>query len=353
MLNLPPDIPAPFADLAVLAARLDAALVIFDADDQTRFASAGMRRVYNFCDFDATTNFEILLRKTWEMGGRFEEAAPPDPDQRLAFARERRKRQRLEFARTQPIRLVCSHIRVSSGWTAQLRVQPERAGLDHYFTTALPITGLTEALRRREEADRCAAALDRVALAVLVTAPDGRVLHANAAASELVERGDGFVIDAAGRLRATDAGVPLARAIAAAAAGGLPNGRVVLHAPGRRPDAPHAVSVTMGADAPGVAAIVAISSPRLDDLAVAKLLRDQYGLTAAEAALAVEVGGGRTGDEASRALGKTPATGREQLHRIFGKMSGAGLLTRGQIELSRWVSVLAAITGAARSRGPH
>jgi DNA-binding CsgD family transcriptional regulator len=188
-----------------------------------------------------------------------------------------------------------------------------------------------------------------------VTAPDGRVLHANAAAAELFRRGDGFALDDAGLLTVTDAAMApsFARAVGLAALGRAPHGRVVLHVPGLRPDAPHAVSITMGADAPGVAAIIAISSPRLDDLAVAKLLRDQYGLTAAEAALAVEIGGGRTNEDAARALGKSAATGREQLHKIFGKMSGAGLLTRGQLELSRWVAVLASITGAARTRGKH
>lgn len=348
MLSVSPDIPTPFADLAVLAARLDATLVVFDETDAVRYASEGMRRVYRYFDFSYPLTFEALLRRTWELGVNLEESAPADPEKHLAFARERRKRERLEFTRSRPTRLICSHVRIHSGWSAQLRVEPHRAGLEHYFTAGTPVTGLVEAIRRREEADRCAAALDTVSLAVAVVAPDGKLLHANEAARDLFRRVDGFALDDQGRLRVLDpdASAAFPRALAAAALGALPSGRALLRIKGNQPGAPHAVSITQGAEQPGVAAIVAISSPRLDDLAVSRMLREQYGLTAAEAALAVEIGGGRTNDEASKILGKSAATGREQLQAIFRKLG-----VRGQLELSRWVAVLASITGAARRRG--
>lgn len=353
MLPVPADIPTPFADLAVMAARLDAPLVVFDEQDRCRYASEGMRQVYTFCDFSGPLDFETLLRRTWEFGGNREEGAPPDPETSLAMAQASRRRVRLEFARTKPRRLICSHVRLGSGWSAQLRVEPERAGLEHYFTADRPVTGVIEAIRRHEEAQRCSAALDSVSLAVLVVAPDGRLLHANEAALELCRRADGFLIDEARRLRAVDPATDpfLARTISMAAMGEIPNGRSLLHVAGIRPGAPHAVSITQGAERPGVAAIVAISSPRLDDVAVSRLLRDQFGLTQAEAALAVEIGGGLTNEDASKILGKSAATGREQLSSIFKKINGPNVLVRGQLELSRWVSVLASVAGAARKRG--
>lgn len=352
MQPLPSDIPSPFADLAVLAARLDAALVVFDEVDQCRYASEGMRQVYAFCDFSHPLSFEALLRRSWECGTGLEESTSHDPETQLFYARERRKRARLEFTRTHPRRLVCSHIRLESGWSAQFRVEPGRAGLDHYFLRGTPVTGVIEAIRRREEAERCANALDSVALGVAVVAPDGRVMHSNAAAQALFSRADGFIL-ADDRLHTTDAGMTavFARALADAAMGRVAEGRVLLRIKGARAGEEHMVSVTQGAEAPGVAAIVAISSPRLDDLAVARLLRDQYGLTAAEAALALEIGAGRTNEEASKTLGKSAGTGREQLQSIFRKLNRHDILIGGQLALSRWVAVLASITGAARPRG--
>lgn len=352
MLDLSPDIPTPFADLAVLASRLEAPLVVFDDHDRCRYASIGMRQVYEFCDFSQPMDFEALLRRSWEHGTGLEESVPADPESHLAFARERRKRTRLEFTRTHPRRLICSHVRLGSGWSAQLRVEPERAGLEHYFLPDVPVTGVMEAIRRREEAERCANALNSVALGVVVTAPDGRLLHTNAAAQALIARADGIaVID--GRLTAADPTMATAftRALAAAAMGHITEGRLLLHIRGNRPGMPHAVSITQGADVPGVAAIVAVSSPRLDDLAVSRMLRDQFGLTATEAALALEIGAGQTNEEASKTLGKSAATGREQLQSIFRKLNRQDILVSGQLALSRWVSVLASITGAARPRG--
>ncbi|WP_372393998.1 hypothetical protein ABMY26_00885 (plasmid) [Azospirillum sp. HJ39] len=332
-----------------MAARLDAPLVIFDEHDQCRYASDGMRQVYAFCDFDRPQTFESLLRKSWECGVRLDLSTSSDLTSHLAFARERRKRERLEFTRTHPRRLICTHARLTSGWSVQLRVAPERAGLEHYFTGDQPITGVIEAIRRREEAARCSLALDTLSLAVLVVSPDCRLLHANVAAVNLCDRGDGFLVDDTRRLRAVDSALDpfFARTIAMAAGGQLAGGRSLLHVAGSRPGAPHAVSITMGADQPGVAAIVAVSTAQLDDLAVSRLLRNQFGLTQAEAVLAVEIGSGHTNEEASKKLGKSAATGREQLSNIFKKINGP----RGQLELSRWVSVLASVAGAARKRG--
>ncbi|MBP2307490.1 hypothetical protein GBZ48_22045 [Azospirillum melinis] len=353
MLAIPSDIPTPFSDLAVMAARLRAPLVVFDEKDQCRYTSEWMRRVYEFCDFSRPADFEAILRRAWEYGGNREVGAPPDLETSLAMARASRQRIRLEFVRTQPRRLICNHVRIGSGWSAQLRVEPERAGLEHYFTADMPVTGIVEAIRRHEQAKRCARALDSVSLAVVVVGPDAGVLHSNDAAKSLCQRNDGFLVDDNGRLRAIDPTVDpfFARTVAMAAMGEIPGGRSLLHIAGCQPGAPHAVSITAGADQPGVAAIVAISSAKLDDVAVTRLLRDQFGLTSAEATLAVEIGGGKTNDQVSKILGKSPATGREQLHNIFKKLARQNIAVKGQIELSRWVSVLASITGAARKSG--
>ncbi|WP_451994072.1 helix-turn-helix transcriptional regulator [Azospirillum argentinense] len=350
--ELPWDIPAPFAKMAVTARKLQGTLAIYDSADRLIFANAGVRRLYPWFDLSVPQTFESMLRRSWEHGEMVGIPAPRDPEAQLAYANMRRQGERLEFIRRYPTNLICTHLRLSSGMNAQLRLEPKKAGLLHFFSEDEPTLGVMEAIHQRDEAAHRAAALDCLAFGIATLGPDRKVIQRNAAMAEMIANADGVFLDAADRLTPVHAEecAEFNRLVTLACMNKLEAPTVAMHL--RSPDSPHPHTFSISHGARGSKTAVIIVAPaRLDVGSVSSVLRRDFGLTPAESTLAAQIGNGLTNDDIARESGKAPNTGRMQVKSILRKLDDGQLAHRSQTGLARWVAVLAAITGAARTRG--
>jgi len=194
------------------------------------------------------------------------------------------------------------------------------------------------------EREMAFAGLDRLPQGVLLVDATARVLFANRKAAGLLDAGDGVRLDA-GVLSAldADAGRTLRKLIASCASMSDivsgPGGELAVHRDGRRPSLNVLVAPLGGQAAidamPWIlpqrpVAIVLIIDP--EDALLARLdrLRTRFGLSRAEAALALEIVKGDGRQAAADRLGISVATARSHLSRIFDKTG-----TRRQAELVR------------------
>jgi DNA-binding CsgD family transcriptional regulator len=187
--------------------------------------------------------------------------------------------------------------------------------------------------------------LDLMPNAALMLDGRGRVTQANKAAEELLRQSDGIAFDAGGSLQLVSALAgerhALARALkdaldVSAGVGGIlsepvrvsrPSGAaplLVLAVPLPRPSFPFWELVAPAR------ALVVIVDPAAKSRATAASLQVAYGLTAAEARVALLLASGITGSQMPAALGVTAATIKTHLRRCFEKTG-----THSQAELSR------------------
>lgn len=225
---------------------------------------------------------------------------------------------------------------------------------DDVAALQLILPHLRRALDLRRQAgwaDQHAAAietvLDRIDLGVILVDAGGRPLYFNRRAEALVARADGLSVGRAGITAAlAEETRRLQRAIAAAVAAGLPAGGIdaarraatagtrirVSRPSGGRPLLLTVIPIPRSRAYAGVAAGAAIFITDPDAAAplAPALLRQMFGLTAAEAALAVEIGRGEGLDPAAERLSIARTTARTHLARIFDKTG-----TSRQAELVR------------------
>jgi DNA-binding CsgD family transcriptional regulator/PAS domain-containing protein len=185
--------------------------------------------------------------------------------------------------------------------------------------------------------------------AALLLDGKGCIVHANSAAELLLRKGDGVtsVTDGGMRLAATlsDEHAALSQGLADAlcvAAGssdalGAPlrltrlDGTPLLLIPVPLPP----LAFSLWELSQSARLLVLIVDPSARHLAAAPVLQTTFGLTSAEARVAVMVGSGLSGPQAARTLGISPATVKTHLARCFGKMS-----IRSQVELARVLAAL-------------
>ncbi|WP_342237229.1 helix-turn-helix transcriptional regulator [Inquilinus sp. OTU3971] len=191
--------------------------------------------------------------------------------------------------------------------------------------------------------------LDRLDLGVILADAAGRPIHLNRRAEALIGRADGLSVGPAGIMAALPQETRrLHRAIAAAVAAGLPAGSIdaVERAAAAgayvrvsRSSGAHPLLLTVvplsGAHArihPGQAAwaAVLITDPNAAVAPARALLREMFGLTAAESALAAEISRGDGIQAAADRLSISGNTARTHLSRIFDKTG-----TSRQAELVR------------------
>jgi DNA-binding CsgD family transcriptional regulator len=181
--------------------------------------------------------------------------------------------------------------------------------------------------------------LDRLPYAVILVDERGRVMRMNQRATEIVARGDGLLIqhDVLRGVRPTDTAA-LHRLIGEAVHDGPGNGcasGVGLRLERRSRRWPLTALVTplhfQGFPSNGyAAAAVFVSDPEHAPAIDARMLREWFGLTPAEARLAVVLVQGHSLAEALKRLGVGVNTARSQLKNIFGKTG-----TNRQAELVR------------------
>jgi DNA-binding CsgD family transcriptional regulator len=217
---------------------------------------------------------------------------------------------------------------------------PERVQL----VTAL-VPHLQQALRTRgrvrglvDDRDDLASAVDTVAHGVVVIGPNGRATHVNRAADRICRSGDGLDVHN-GSLRAAHGSVDSAlqqRIRCAFARDGLDPWGGSLSCPrpsGLRPYVVHVMPADRTADSDSARrVIVAIVDPESEPEPSASLLQRIWGLTAAEADVAVRIARGAEpkaiADEASVSI----TTVRTHLQRVYDKTG-----THRQAELVRLV----------------
>jgi len=203
----------------------------------------------------------------------------------------------------------------------------------------------------RVRADGAAEALDRLTFGVVLVDRGARVILANHAAEAMFAQGDGIGADASGLRAATAAQTASLRRLVACAAdrarvagrgGALRLDRPFLGRPLSVLVAPIGAAAAGGAwlPEPRPAAIVFVSDPERRHRPPASHLREIYGLTAAEAAVAGSIAEGQGVKDAAEALGVAPSTLRWHLQRVFEKTG-----TARQAELVRLVEHLSAVVG--------
>jgi DNA-binding CsgD family transcriptional regulator len=199
-------------------------------------------------------------------------------------------------------------------------------------------------------ARKLAAFLDVMPAPTLLLDRDGRIAHANAAAGSLLRESDGLSFDRAGRLQLAavlpeeTAAVRRALTLALDVAAGT---GVELSEPVRisRPSGEGPLLVVPVPLPPPVFALwelvdtarvlVLIVDPSSQPGSADATLRKTFGLTAAEARVALLVGKGLSGPQAAIALGTSAATAKTHLARCFDKMG-----VHSQVMLSRLINAL-------------
>jgi DNA-binding CsgD family transcriptional regulator len=170
-------------------------------------------------------------------------------------------------------------------------------------------------------------ALETVQAQMLLLDRRGRIVHASAQAERLLREADGLSADAAG-LRAATTGLSarLAALIArAAGAGNKPgvSGALCLRRPSGKPDlALVAVPLRPRTTCPGeqkAAVVLQITDPLDRTTPDRALLVEAFGLTQAEAGLAVDLLSGRSVSEVATCSGRSVATVRTHLASVLAK----------------------------------
>lgn len=158
---------------------------------------------------------------------------------------------------------------------------------------------------------------------ILLTGAGGRILFANEAAVGLLARADGLA-SRQGTLRASGAdGARLEAALAAAAGAAGRSEAVLVGRPSGRAPLRLVVAPHRGLNARPGRAMVMIDDPSTQDPGLVERLRGLFGLSPAEARLAVMLFEGRTLAEIAEERGVLASTARSQLNAVLMK-TGAG-----------------------------
>jgi DNA-binding CsgD family transcriptional regulator len=163
--------------------------------------------------------------------------------------------------------------------------------------------------------------LDALALAIVTVDQHGRLVSQNEAAKTVIRRGDGLTARAGviGARKQSDLS-ELHQAIGLATARTTPAGGAVQVSRGPE-QTPYLVTVSPVVVHGGRRrALLVFSDPDADDPSLAQRLREFFGLTPAEAAIAVELGKGRSLDQISSSRRVQWTTLRSQLRAIMAKM---------------------------------
>lgn len=173
------------------------------------------------------------------------------------------------------------------------------------------------------QCDELSEVLDAVPGGMVVVDAGSRVVHLNQAAHAVLRRDDGLQIHG-GRLRAAHSQTDrcVAHAIALATDATVPRGSV-LRCPRTTGDGAYVVHVTpmhrIDDDSSADRALVMVVDPERDRTPPARVLQHVFGLTAAEAAVAILILNGHGVRAVADELNASQATVRTHLQRVFVK----------------------------------
>lgn len=195
------------------------------------------------------------------------------------------------------------------------RLRPHTKAIGH----VLKIKGQLAAARSREA--RATSALNMLALAVCTIDGHGRVLSSNTAAENVFHRDDGLSVrNGVITTRDQSDAITLRSAIAQATARSSPSA-VSISIQRKIGAPPYRITVTPLVGNAASRGIIVFQDPDAEDISLAQRLRNLFGLTRAEAEIAVELGAGRSPAEIKSARGVSPNTVSWQLKSIMAKMN--------------------------------
>lgn len=301
--------------------------IVFGSDDKVFFVTDGVRCLYPFVDFNVTQTFDSVY---WSAISHSVDVAtmPVAPDDYLIMTRTaRRVYQSLDFRKDYRERsLLCRHLRLSSGQSAQIRI--DTAALPDVVALAETIPDTVSAmLAVVRELTRVAAVLNCLPVGVAVVSLSGAPVWANQSARQALEQGWLSLDDDGGLV------TPAGEALSAMVRWVVDQGQVVYRS------TPAAVlSISPGPS--GETALLLLSA-RYERAAADACLRD-LGLTPAlsRAALDVVEFGGAA--EAAAATGQNAKTLYRQLSRAFERLEPMGVSS--QTGMARLVGNIAAVT---------
>lgn len=197
-----------------------------------------------------------------------------------------------------------------------------------HLRRAVTISGLIDEVRAL--ATTFEAALDAVGTGVVLVGAGMRIVHANASATAMLDRGDP-VVDERGRLAVRHEVAPgrLESAITAAATNEALMGQSGVGIPARRADGTPTVLHVMPLQRrsmrhrllPAATAAVFVAEPGHEPNLLLDALTATYGLTPAEARVFQLIASGRSNAEMAGALGIKPSTVRTHMQSLFNKTS--------------------------------
>jgi DNA-binding CsgD family transcriptional regulator len=217
------------------------------------------------------------------------------------------------------------------------RIRPHAAAVGH----VLRARGEIAAHRRKSE--RLLSTLNAIGQAVIVVRGDGLIEEVNAAADVVLRRADALVVrDGRLLVRAHASGGALAERISEATSPSEPRASVLPIARGAD-IAPYLLTITpLAGRATPSAAMILFRDPDVEDSTLCDRLRSLYGLTPAEADIAVAVSRGLLPADIAQSRGVQPNTLKTQLRSLAAKM--------GVTRLSAIASLVTRLPSVGRSK---
>ncbi|SMH56707.1 helix-turn-helix transcriptional regulator [Azospirillum agricola] len=338
------DIPEQFQSWASAADDMGGAFFAYDVDDIV-LANGPGQRLYPDADWTGPVPFDECFWYGLRVGATQDQRIAANPDFHLQTVKAFRSiSPAFRFQRRYGGTLFDRHhVRLDARWNAQLwlPVQDERRMSEFTLTPRSTAVDLQRHSVQERALARLMALVDGMGVCVGVVNAAGRMVDYTPSMVSFLSEANGLYLDEHDVLTCTSPPVTerLRASIAQIALGRLPATMVSVPVSGAAP-----LQVGLLASSPGdPCAIVAVSHSDDSDR-FAEILREAYGLTPAEAEVAIQIGAGVQIDEIVAASGRSRHTVKAQVDSAKRKI-GADR----QHALAHLLTKAAAIVGGLRS----
>ncbi|MBP2312955.1 helix-turn-helix transcriptional regulator [Azospirillum soli] len=313
--------------LADAAQATGAGLVVFDQEDRIIYSNEANNILYEFVDFAQQPTYEDVFRACLAHKRFVEAEAYQDPERWLAGALQfRRYHQFAQFMKIYPDQrsYIVTHEVIPGVGSYFSRIEvTEKASKRGALFGPIAWTGLAESRA-------VSTAIDTLPIASAVTTATGVILDANDAMAALLDARDGL-LEVGGRLSvARPAEHDAFLRLLAEAANATGHRELVMRVTRERADTAYLVNVSHQPSPFGRTALanIVVLDPGITPPISPTILATLFGLTAAEARVAAEIGRGARIDEIAERYGTSPQTVRTQLKVVFQK---TGLVRQGEL----------------------